>query len=115
MQQIFPTIRTMTWDEAEQYGYCNRGQVMDYNCISYRLSAGTRDDIQLFRSGVTLYVLTINHHLDYVGLNAYIGSERDPIDDIFLQGDLAISECIGNDWRSLSLVSLATRLIQQFA
>lgn len=114
MQQIYPTIRTMTWQEADQYGYCNRGQMMDYNCIFYRLSAGARDEIQVFRSGVTLYVLTINHHLDYVGLDAYIGSEQEPVDSIFLQGDWAISECIGNDWRILPLTSLATRLINLF-
>ncbi len=114
MQQIQPTIRTMAWDEAREFGHLNRGRVMDYNCISYRLSVGTTDDLYTFKSGVTLYVLTINRLIDYVGLDAYIGSEKDPIDSIFLQGS-AIEECIGNNWRSLSLTTLTTRLINLFA
>jgi len=114
MQYIQATIRTMTWQEAEQYGYLNRGKMLDYNCISYRLSSGTSDDIHVFRSGVTLYVLTINYKMDYIGLDAYMGKEQEALDSIFLQGEWSIKECIGNDWRDLSLTSLVTRLISLF-
>jgi hypothetical protein len=112
MTQIQPTIRTMTWEEAQEFGHYHQGLMLEHNCISYRLSAGTADNIHCFKSGVTLYVLTINSRLDYVGLGTYVGSEQDPVDSIFLQGDWAIEECIGDNLRSLSLTSLYSRMIQ---
>ena len=114
MTQIHPTIRTMTWEEAMDFGHYHQGLMMDYGCISYRLSAGTTDNIHIFKNGVALYVLTINTKLDYVDLSVYMANEQDPIDSIFLQGEWSIRECVGNDWRSLSLVSLVSRLIHQF-
>ncbi len=115
MTEIHPTIRTMTWDEARDFGYYHQGLMMEHGLISYRLSAGTRDNLHVFESGVVLYVLTINTSLDYLGLDAYVPNEQDPVDSIFLQGDWAIRECLEEDWRSLSLVDLVTRLINQFA
>lgn len=115
MTQIQTTIRSMTWEEAQQYGLFDRGLMMNYGTVSYRLSAGTTDDIHAFKSSVVIYVLTINHHLNYLGLDAYIGAETEPIDSIFLEGDSSIKEFIGNNWHTLPPPSLATRLIQLFA
>jgi hypothetical protein len=115
MWQINPVIRSMTWDETLKYGYFNQGQMMDYHGVSYRLSAGTSDHIHVFKSGVTLFVLVINPLLDYLGLDAYMPNEEDPIDNIFLQGKWAIDECLGRQWRELSPVTIVTLLMHQFS
>ena len=113
MTQIFPTIRTMTWNEAHEFGHFHQGLMMDHNCVSHRLTAGTKDNLHILESGPVLYVLTLNTSLDYIGLDVYMPKEEDAIDSIFLQGD-AITECIGKDWRSLSLTQLVTRLVRLF-
>ena len=114
MQQIYPAIKSMTWKEAHNFGYCNPGQVMNCNGVNYRLGSGTSDDIHVFKSGATLYVLAINIRLDYMGFDAYMPSEEDPIDNIFLQGEWAIRECLGDRWKSLSAITMASRLMHHF-
>ena len=114
MNQIFPAIRSMTYEEAQHYKLFYPGLMLNHDTATYKLSAGTTDTIYIFKSSVVIYVLTINHHLEYVGLDAYIGSEDEPIDSIFLQGS-ALQECIGKNWNSLPLSTLATKLIQLFA
>ena len=113
MTQIYPTIRTMTWNEAHEFGHFHQGLMMEHNCVSYRLTAGTKDNLHVLESGPILYVLTLNTSLDYIGLDVYMPNEGDAIDSIFLQGD-AINECIGKDWRSLSLTQLVKRLARLF-
>ena len=113
MMLINPTIRTMTFEEAREFGDYHQGLMMDHNCISYRLSAGTKDNLHVLESGPVLYVLTLNTSLDYIGLDVYMPKEEDAIDSILLQGN-AITECIGKDWRSLSLIQLVTRLVRLF-
>ncbi|HEX3037259.1 MAG TPA: hypothetical protein VHT73_19415 [Thermodesulfobacteriota bacterium] len=115
MQQIQAIIRRMHFDEQVEYGMCNRGLMLEQNGRAYRLTSGTTDSIYVFKSGPVTYVLTINLNLEYLGFDAFIGSEQDAIDSIFLQGDYAISECIDKNWHSLPLTTLATKLIQLFA
>ena len=116
MTQIFPsTIRTMTMTEARLYGYCHRGLMLEHDCVSYRLSVAKKDDLYVFKSGPVIYVLTINVRQTYVALDVFMPREEDPLDNIFIQGNYAISELIGHDWRSLSLVQLVTRLVRLFA
>jgi len=114
MTEIHPTIRTMTFEEAKKCGYHHQGLRLEHDCISYQLNAGTSDNIHIFKSGASLIVLTINTRLDYIGLDFYLGSEEEPLDSIFLQGDAA-REMIGSNWQSLSLINLAHRLLQLFA
>lgn len=115
MQQIKPTIRNMSWTEATEYGLCNRGLMLEQDSVTYRLTAGTTDSLYVFKSGVVVYVLTMNLDLDYVALDVYMGKEEEPIDSIFLQGSWAIEECLGTRWRSLSASTMANRLMNQFA
>lgn len=115
MTQIIPTIRPMTPTEARHYQLQTLGLILHHNTISYRLLSGTKDNISVFKSGPVLYVLTINHHLDYIGFDVYLGSEDEPIDSLFLQGDYAIKEIVGDDWNTLPLSTLATRLQSLFA
>lgn len=114
MTQIFPAIRSMSPQEAQHYKLAKPGLILNHETATYKLSAGTTDTIYIFKSSIVIYVLTINHHLEYVGLDAFIGSEDEAIDSIFLQGS-SIQECFGNNWHSLPLASLATKLIQLFA
>jgi hypothetical protein len=115
MQQIYPVIRSMTWDETRKYGYFSQGKMMDYQGVRYRLSAGASDSIYVFKSGITLYVLVVNSSLDYLGLDAYMPNEEDPIDNIFLQGEWAIQECLGCRWRRLSPTIIADQLMHHFS
>lgn len=110
MTQIFPVIRSMTFEEKSEASSSNQVLMMDHDCISYRLTSSTTDNLHVFKSGVTLVVLTVNSNLDYVCMDAYIGSEPDPIDSIFVQGEAAIQEFVGVSWRNLSLEALISRL-----
>ncbi len=115
MNQIYPTIRTMTFEEASGFGEYHQGLMMEHGCVSYKLSAGSKDNMHVLKSGPILYVLTINLLMEYVGLDVYMSKTEDAIDSIFLQSDDTISEFIGHDWRSLSLTQLVTRLMSIFA
>ena len=115
MTQIIPVIRTMTPTEAKHYQLQNLGLILHHNTISYRLLAGTKDHISVFKSGPVLYVLTLNLQLEYIGFDVYLGSEEEPSDSVFLQGDYALKEMVGDDWNTLSLSTLATRLQSLFA
>ena len=115
MTQIYPTIRTMTFEERSEACLFNNGLMLEQDDRIYRLSAGTTDSLYVFEAGTLIYVLTINLHLDYVALDCYIGSETDPVDSIFLQGHHTIIECLGSNWHLMSLNDLARRLQQFFA
>lgn len=115
MQQIQPTIRSMSWTEATEYGLCNRGLMLEQEEVTYRLTAGNTDSLYVFKGGAVVYVLTVNLNLDYVALDVYMGREEEPVDSVFLQGSWAIEECLGSQWRSLTVSTMATKLINQFA
>ena len=105
----------MSPQEAQHYKLVNSGLMLNHDTATYKLTAGTTDTIYIYKHSVVLFVLTINHHLEYLGLDAYIGTETEPVDSIFLQGDSSIKEFIGNNWHTLPLATLATKLIQLFA
>ncbi len=110
MTQIFPAIRSMNPEEAQYYRLVNPGLMLNHETATYKLSAGTTDTIYTFKNSVVIYVLTINHHQNYVGLDAFIGTEEEAIESLFLQGEAAIQEFIGVSWRNLSLEALISRL-----
>jgi hypothetical protein len=114
MTQIYPTIRTMTFEEDRDFSDFHQGLMMEHNCVSYRLTAGTKDYLHVLESGPVLYVVTLNMHMEYVSLDIYMPKEEDAIDSIFLQGE-ATREMLGHDWKSLSLTQLVTRLVRLFA
>lgn len=114
MTKINPTIRTMTFDEARDYGHCNEGFMLDHGTVSYRLTATKYDDVHVLQSGPILYVLTINFWMEYVALDIYVPYEPEPVDSIFLQGDHGLRECIGNNWRDMPLMDAANNLILMF-
>lgn len=116
MTPIIPVVREMTHHEQVEYGLCTRGLMLDQGVYSYHLNAGTTDSVHVYEAGgAVTFVLTMNQRLNYLALDWYQGSEGSPVDGLFLQGDYAIAECAGSDWRELSALELTRRLAQQFA
>jgi len=50
---------------------------MERNCVSARLTAGTKDNLHVLESGPVLYVVTLNLLMEYVGLDVYLPAEED--------------------------------------
>ena len=116
MTAIIPVVREMTLEEQVEYGLCDRGLMLEQGEYSYRLTAGCTDTVQVYSSGgAVIYVLTTNHRRGYVSLDWYQGRLNDPVDSLILQGDYAINECVGSDWRSITSLELTRRLSQLFA
>ena len=112
MTKIQPTIRSMTFDEADQAGLFNRGLMLEYENRRYKLTAGTRDTIHVFTRSIYLFVLTINRPLGYIGLDAYVPLEEETIDTIFLHSDYQIKKFLGQHWDQMSPETLAIRLTE---
>jgi len=61
---------------------------------THKISAGYSDDVSVYRENSETFVLSQNHSLGYVGLEAFMGSEK--IGDIFLE-EHQVKETIGRD------------------
>ena len=61
---------------------------------THKLSAGYLDDIDVYREGKETFVLSRNPRLDYVGLEAFEGPEKQG--SVFFQWD-QIKEVLGRD------------------
>jgi len=110
MTAIRPTIRRMTYEEAGEAGLHSRGLILEYQGMSYRLNAGTSDIITVFTRSVALYVLTVNSGLGYIGLDAYMPDEPDPINTVFMHSELDVTDVLGARWRQLSAKTIALKL-----
>lgn len=111
MNQISPVIRLLTYQESQESGLQIRTLILEYNSNNYHLSGGTNDTIFVFTQGVCIFVLTINKTAGYVGLNAYMTPEPDPINSIFLQSITDIRDTLGSKWEQLSPKTIVTKLI----
>ena len=62
MTSINPTIRSMTFDEADHAGLHSRGLMLEYENRSYKLNSGTSDNIQGDNNGadacINVFTLT---------------------------------------------------------
>jgi hypothetical protein len=85
--------------------------MLEHQGNNYVLSAGTSDRINVFKESVCLYVLIVNRSLDYIGLDAYMPAEPDPINTVFLHNITEIKEALGSKWESMLPKTIATRLI----
>lgn len=110
MTAIRPTIRRMTFDEASKAGLHSRGLMLEHQGKSYRLSAGTSDTITVFSRSVVIYVMTVNSGLGYIGLDAYVPNEPDPINTIFLHTEQGMKDVLGDNWGQLSAKTIALKL-----
>lgn len=110
MKEVEPNVKMMTYEEADQKELLNRGLVLDYEGKIYFLNAGLKDRIHVFSRSIYLFILTINNSLGYIGLDAYIPNEQDPINTIFLHSDYQITDYLGRNWKQMSTVTMAHRL-----
>ena len=111
MRAITPSIRLFTYQESQTAGLQIRALVLNHNCNNYHLEGGTSDTIHVFQESVALYVLTINRRLGYIGLNAYMTPEPDPINSLFLSNLKEIREYLGARWESLGPEAVVKRLM----
>jgi hypothetical protein len=112
MTPIIATIRQMTYQEADRAGLHSRGLILYYENRSYRLRAGTGDTIHVFTRSIYLFVLTLNRSLGYLGLDAYMPMEQEPINTIFLHSEHQIMELLGRHWNRMAPETLAIRLVE---
>jgi len=111
MTPILPSIRRMTFQEAFEAGLHSRGLILEHRGNSYHLTAGLSDTVHVFSSSIAIYVLTTNRGLGYLGLDAYLPSEQDPINTIFLHSDYMFTDYLGSSWKIMSPRTIATKLI----
>jgi hypothetical protein len=112
MTPILPNIRFMTYQEADKAGLHSRGLILEYEDRSYRLSAGTSDQIHVFTRSIYLFVLSISRSLGYIGFEAYAPLEEEPINGIYLHSEHHIRELLGKNWNLMNPETVATRLFQ---
>jgi hypothetical protein len=111
MNQISPNIRLLTYQESQAAGLQIRALVLNYNSNNYHLDGGTSDTIHVFTESICLYVLTINKRLGYLGLNAYMTPEPDPINSFFLHNNRDICDYLGKSWELMKPETIVKRLI----
>jgi hypothetical protein len=112
MNQISPNIRLFTYQESQAAGLQIRCLVLNHNSNNYHLEGGTSDTIYVFTESICLYVLTINKRLGYLGLNAYMVPECDPINSFFLHSNRDICEYLGKNWEVMKPETIVKRLIE---
>jgi hypothetical protein len=111
MTPISPTIRLMTYEEADNARLNTRGLILEHHGNSYRLNAGTSDTVRVYQASLALYVLTLNRSLGYLGLDAYVPADQDPINTVFLHSEHVIKETLGAHWHQMSACTITRRLI----
>lgn len=74
------------------------------------LSAGGRDDVSAFRCGASVYFVSTNDALGYIGLTEYDASSGEEIGSVFLQADHEIEESLGKQAWKMSARTIARRL-----
>ena len=85
---------------------------MKVRCV---LGAGSSDSIKVFLRGDLLFVVNVNHGLQYAGLQVFdlvdnYGMDGCPIGEVFLQADYEIAGVLGPRGTDLSPRTIAKRL-----
>jgi len=75
----------------------------------HKIGAGYEDEIHVYREAGETFVLTLNQHLGYVGLEVFNG--EDGVGDIFLQGDNVIETLGRNDLAPFTIIRRLMDLI----
>jgi hypothetical protein len=83
-----------------------------YGNIRIILGIGNDDEFHAFREDEFLYVLAVNHHMGYLGVDAYdLSDGADDAGSAFLQSSEEIDEIIGKNWEDLTPMTLVKRLV----
>ena len=112
MTPITPVIRLLTYQETIETGTKIRTLILEHQGNNYHLHGGTRDTIHVFTESLGIYALTINNAIGYMGLNAYMTPEPDPINSIFLHSPHEIKEALGGKWEQMSPKTIVNKLIE---
>jgi hypothetical protein len=110
MNATIPIIKLFT--SKEDTGIHINSLILEHNGNNYHLQGGTKDTIHVFTESIALYVLSINASNGTIGLNAFMSSEPDPINSMYLHNNQEIREYLGNKWESMKAENIVKRLIQ---
>lgn len=109
MIPIMPSIRLLTYHEHAEIRL--QALVLEYQNYCYHLQGQTGDNIQVFRHGICIYVLTNSTPWERISLYAYMTPEADPINSIHLISEKEIREVLGKSWNRLSAKLIVERLL----
>lgn len=119
-------IKRESWDRQRAAGRYNAGLVVLLNYRKRRyvlpIGAGDSDCVDVFREGNYVYVVSVNHGLEYAGLEVFeLGDTRDEHSDkhagdqvgsVFLQADYEVREILGPRGTDLAPATIARRLAE---
>ncbi len=111
MIPIKPTIKLFTTPEDNGAGIQVNSLIINHYGNNYHLPGGTGDTIHVFIQSIALYVLSINKINGTMGLNAFMASEPDPINGIYMHTRQEIKEALGLNWERLSPKAIIMKLI----
>jgi len=109
MTAIIPTIRLYTSKDDTSIHINNL--ILEHDSNYYTLQGGTSDTINVFKQSIALYVLSINKNNGTMGLYAYMSSEPDPINSVYLHNNQEIISVLGAKWVLLSAKTITLKLI----
>jgi hypothetical protein len=72
------------------------------------LKAGETDKIFVFREGKITFILCINTHYGYVGLDAFEGQKE--VNSLFLDKEDELRDMIGRRWDVMTPMNIVKRL-----
>lgn len=109
MKPIIPSIKLFT--SKNDTGIHINSLILEHNCNHYQLQGGTKDTIHVFTESIALYVLSINSGSGTMSLNAFMSSEPDPINSMYLHTPQEIINVLGIKWEQLSAKAITMKLI----
>jgi len=109
MTATIPIIKLFT--SKDDTGIHINSLILEHNGNNYQLQGGTKDTIHVFTESIALYVLSINSSYGTMSLNAFMSSEPDPINSMYLHTPQEIINVLGAKWDLLSAKTIATKLI----
>jgi hypothetical protein len=110
MTKITPTIRFMTPEETRAARLANAGRVIVLDGTTIPIEAGRSDQVHVFKDSTVLYVLSVNHRYDYIGMEVFDAVSGEEYNSIFFQFPWECEEYLGEKWKELSPVSIVTKL-----
>ncbi len=101
-------------------GRMNPAQVIVCQGHALTIGAGTSDNLTVFTDDIdnTLYVLSTNSMLDYLGLEIFDLNDGEQVGEVFLQfeSDLqGINDMLGMDWQYASEEQIIDKLLEYTA
>jgi hypothetical protein len=104
-------ITNESWEEQAKAHRYNPAQVLrlfpsGVKEKRYTIDSGRDDNISVFRDGDMFYVLSINRHLPYVGIQVFDLKCDGDVFNSFLQED-QVEDTLGKDWDNKSEIWIA--------